>query len=49
MLFFCDHCGTAQEEDDSVQLRNCFHMLCEDCMPCAECEETEPEEEPCKP
>ncbi len=34
----CRECGKTPEEDDSVQLRLCGCVLCENHMPCRECD-----------
>jgi hypothetical protein len=38
-LLVCEWCATDSVDDDSVQLRLCGHVLCEDCSdPCLVCE-----------
>jgi hypothetical protein len=35
----CEWCATDDIDDDSVQLRECGHVLCENCaVPCLICE-----------
>lgn len=33
----CENCGVGSNDDDSVQKRDCEHVLCENCTPCPIC------------
>ena len=45
-LLICEVCGDDQQDDDSIQLRVCGHVVCEFCStPCPICADEDEEEE----